>query len=83
MLAQVCAVIVNVISSMFKSKYGRQRTINPSDFIPKWHEIDEKKDEADDEQSPPKEQTVDDQKSFLKALAQKFGIKMKRREVKK
>ena len=79
MAAQICAVVVNVVSALFKGKNDRRRVINPMDFVPQW--AGEELDEAPvSKKSPIQEQTVDQQKAVILSLAKAFGAKIKRRE---
>lgn len=79
MAASICAVVINSIASIFKSKKsGRSKLISPMDFIPDWG-----KQEDVLEEEPVKEQTVDQQKVVLLSIAKAFGAKNKRKGVTK
>ena len=81
MTAQICAVVVNVVSALFRGKNERHKTISPMDFIPQWigEEIDER---PVSKKLSAQDQTVEQQKSVILSLAKALGAKVKRREAK-
>jgi len=82
MAAQICAVVVNVVSALFRGKNERHRTISPMDFVPQWagEESKARPKRKTTEKTSAREQTVEQQKSIIMSLAKAFGAKIKRRE---
>lgn len=72
MLAMICCTIVNTLQSMFVKK-GDRKPMQPTDFLPKWSRafIETTKEK--------KEQTVEEQKGILHAIAAAFGVKPRKR----
>lgn len=73
MLALLCATVVNTVSAIFAKKGSENKSISPDAFIPKWIEAVLPKEE---EQKV--EQTVDEQKAAILAIANMFKSSKKR-----
>jgi hypothetical protein len=75
MLATLCAVVVNVVQSIF-GKAGKHHTITAQDFIPDWGGESER---SSSKSKTVRAQTVDEMKALFKQLA---ATKTKKRVLK-
>jgi hypothetical protein len=64
MLGTVCAVIVNMVSSIFSKKGAKGTNASPYDFMPPWDTVGN---EVIAEETP--KQSVDEMKQFLLSMA--------------
>lgn len=67
MAANICAIVVNSIASIFRSKNSKAKTISPSEFIPNWTGYADT--DRDESAAPQKAETIDEMKELFKQIA--------------
>ena len=67
MAANICAIVVNSIASIFRGKNSKVKTISPSEFIPNWAAyVDSDKSGVE---RPKSAETIDEMKALFQQIA--------------
>ena len=75
MAGMICAVIVNILQSVFRGKGQRPKPMSPLDFMPEWgmDNVDKKP------EAPAKAQTIEEMKAVFKQLVKMSHPKKRKR----